>query len=59
MSADQKIFDIEIAEGDQVYVARDVVALNETQAIHFARVLFGGLVDEMSAVVHVEERSIH
>jgi hypothetical protein len=54
-----KIYRVEIAEGDQLYVADDVQATSQEQAIKFSIILFGGLVDEFSEIVKLEERTIH
>lgn len=54
-----KIFDVQIAEGDEVYIANDVRALNKDQAVDFAIVMFGGLIDENSEIINVEEKLIH
>jgi|TARA_S200002703_G_C3703322_1_gene216020 hypothetical protein len=54
-----KIFDVEIAEGDEVYIASDVRALNVDQAVDFAIVMFGGLINESSEIINVEEKLIH
>ena len=54
-----KIFDVQIAEGDEVYIATDVRALNKDQAVDFAIVMFGGLIDANSEIINVEEKLIH
>jgi hypothetical protein len=54
-----KIFDIEIEEGDKLYIANDICAEDEDQAIDMAIIMFGGLVDEYSKIVKVERRIIH
>ena len=53
-----KIFDVQIAEGDEVYIANDVRALNKEQAVDFAIVMFGGLIDASSEIINVEEKLI-
>jgi len=54
-----KMFDVQIAEGDEVYVANNVQAINEEQAIDLTIVMFGGLIDENSEIINVEEKLIH
>ena len=54
-----KIFDVQIAEGDEVYIANDVRALNKEQAVDFVIVMFGGLIDANSEIINVEEKLIH
>jgi hypothetical protein len=54
-----KIFDVQIAEGDEVYIANDVRALNKEQAVDFVIVMFGGLIDASSEIINVEEKLIH
>tara|TARA_R100000149_G_C5803310_1_gene89667 strand:- start:64 stop:240 length:177 start_codon:yes stop_codon:yes gene_type:complete len=54
-----KIFDIEIQEGDNVYMATDVPAEDKEEALDIAMIMFYGLVDEYSKIIKIEQRTIH
>jgi hypothetical protein len=54
-----KIYDIEVLEGDMVYVGKEVFAKDENQAFELMILMFGGEINEDSEVILCEERTIH
>ena len=54
-----KIYDIEVLEGDMVYVGKEVFANDENQAFELMILMFGGEINEDSEVILCEERTIH
>lgn len=53
-----KIYSIEIAEGDKIYAADDVQAINKEQALAIARLMFAGFIYEDSEIIKLEEQTI-
>jgi hypothetical protein len=54
-----KIYDIEVLEGDMVYVGKEVFAKDENQAFELMILMFGGEINEDSEVILCEEKTIH
>ncbi len=54
-----KIYDIEVLEGDMVYVGKEVFAKDEQQAFEMMILMFGGEIDEDSEVILCEEKTMH
>tara|TARA_R100000329_G_scaffold102130_1_gene84126 strand:+ start:824 stop:997 length:174 start_codon:yes stop_codon:yes gene_type:complete len=54
-----KIYEIEILEGDMVYVGKDIKAKNKDQAIKIMTIMSGGLITDESEVIHCEVKQVH
>ena len=54
-----KLYDIEILEGDMVYVGTDIKAKDKQQAIKLMEIMSGGLISEDSEVLSCEAKSVH
>ncbi len=54
-----KIYDIEVLEGDMVFIGKEVFAKNERQAFEMMILMFGGEINEDSEVILCEERTVH
>ena len=54
-----KIYDIEVLEGDMVFIGKEVLAKNERQAFEMMILMFGGEINEDSEVILCEEKTVH
>ena len=54
-----KIYDIEVLEGDMVYVGKEVFAKDENQAFELMILMFGGEINEDSEIILCEEKTVH
>ena len=53
-----KIYDIEVLEGDTVYVGTEVFVIDERQAFEIMIIMFGGSINRDSEILSCEERMI-
>ena len=53
-----KIYDIEVLEGDTVYIGTEVFAIDEHQAFEIMIIMFGGSINRDSEILSCEERMI-
>ena len=53
-----KIYDIEVLEGDTVYVGTEVFAIDAPQAFEIMIIMFGGSINRDSEILSCEERMI-
>ena len=54
-----KIFDIEVIEGDMVYKGTEIKARNKDHALQIMILMSGGQVTEHSDIISFEEKTIH
>lgn len=54
-----KIFDIEVLEGDLVYLGKDIRAKNKEHALQIMSIMSNGEINENSEIIFFEERTIH
>ena len=54
-----KIFDIEVIEGDMVYKGSEIKARNKDHALQIMILMSGGQVTEHSEIISFEEKTIH
>ena len=54
-----KIYNLEVLEGDLVYIARDIMAKNKDHALQILTILSGGEIKEDSKVIFIEEQRLH
>ena len=54
-----KIYNLEVREGDLVYIARDRMAKDENHALQILTILSGGEIKEDSKVIFIEEQRLH
>ena len=54
-----KIYEIEVLEGDMVYVGKEVVAKSKQQAFEMMILMFGGEINEDSEIILCEEKTVH
>jgi hypothetical protein len=54
-----KIYDIEVLEGDMVYVGKEVFAKSKQQAFEMMILMFGGEINEDSEIILCEEKTMH
>jgi|TARA_Y100000592_G_scaffold21616_1_gene33352 hypothetical protein len=54
-----KIFDIEVIEGDMVYKGSEIKARNKDHALQIMILMSGGQVTEHSEIISFEEKTLH
>ena len=54
-----KIYDIEVLEGDMVYIGNEVFAKSKQQAFEMMILMFGGEINEDSEIILCEEKTMH
>jgi len=54
-----KIYDIEVLEGDMVFIGKEVFAKNERQAFEMMILMFGGEINEDLEIILCEEKTMH
>jgi|TARA_A100001515_G_C4554242_1_gene204496 hypothetical protein len=54
-----KIYNLEVLEGDLVYIAKDIMARNQDHALQILTILSGGEIKEDSKVIFIEEQRLH
>ena len=54
-----KIFDIEVIEGDMVYKGTEIKARNKDHALQIMILMSGGQVTEHSEIISFEEKTLH
>ena len=54
-----KIYDIEVLEGDMVYIGKEVFAKSKQQAFEMMILMFGGEINEDSEIILCEEKTMH
>jgi len=54
-----KIYNLEVLEGDLVYIARDIMAKDKDHALQILTILSGGEIKEDSKVIFIEEQRLH
>jgi len=54
-----KIYNLEVREGDLVYIARDIMAKDKNHALQILTILSGGEIKEDSKVIFIEEQRLH
>ena len=55
----RKIYNLEVLEGDLVYIARDIMAKDKDHALQILTILSGGEIKEDSKVIFIEEQRLH
>ena len=51
--------EIEVLEGDLVYIAKDIMATDKDHALQILTILSGGEIKEDSKVIFIEEQRLH
>ncbi len=54
-----KIFDIEVLEGDLVYFGKEIKAKNKDHALQIMMLMSGGEITENSEIIFCEEKVVH
>ena len=54
-----KIYDIEVLEGDMVYIGKEVFAKSKQQAFEMMILMFGGEINKDSEIILCEEKTVH
>ncbi len=54
-----KIFDIEVLEGDLVYFGKEIKAKNKDHALQIMILMSGGEITENSEIIFCEEKVVH
>ena len=54
-----KIYNLEVIEGDLVYIAKDIMAKDKDHALQILTILSGGEIKEDSKVIFIEEQRLH
>ena len=54
-----KIFDLEVLEGDLVYFGKEIKAKNKDHALQIMMLMPGGEITENSEIIFCEEKVVH
>lgn len=54
-----KIFDLEVLEGDLVYFGKEIKAKNKDHALQIMMLMSGGEITENSEIIFCEEKVVH
>lgn len=54
-----KLYDLEVLEGDYVYIGSDIKAESAEKAFELMIFLFDNRINEDSEIIHLEEKTIH
>ena len=54
-----KIFDLEILQGDLIYVGNEIIAKSKEHALQIMILMSGGEITEDSEIISFEERTFH
>ncbi len=54
-----KIFDIEVLEGDLVYFGKEIKAKDKDHALQIMMLMSGGEITENSEIIFCEEKVVH
>jgi len=54
-----KLYDLEVLEGDYVYIGSDIKAESAEKAFELMMFLFDNKINEDSEIIHLEEKTIH
>ena len=54
-----KIFDIEVLEGDLVYFGKEIKTKNKDHALQIMMLMSGGEITENSEIIFCEEKVVH
>ncbi len=54
-----KLYNIEFAEGDEVFIGSDIPASSKEEAIEKMMFMFMGRINKNSELLHIDEQNIH
>jgi hypothetical protein len=59
MCHQHKIFNLEVLEGDMVYVGKEIKAKTKDDALRIMSLMSGGEVNSDSEIIFIEEKELH